>query len=89
MTAPFRIENQDKLRSTPATVNEEFKDYLGRLLKMIPAEVVGVYMIGAGIIPQTERVVSAIWAVWDWSFWSGFTEQETRTKRSPLNLCPC
>jgi hypothetical protein len=62
MTAPFRIENQDKLRTTPPTASVEFRDYLGRLLKMIPAEVVGVYMIGAGIIPQTERVVSAIWA---------------------------
>jgi hypothetical protein len=57
MYAPFRIESP-QLRGG----NDSLKEYLGRLLKMIPGEVVGVYMIGVGIVPDTNRAALAVWA---------------------------
>lgn len=60
MSAPYRIEKPvEGVRET----DEGFKQYLGRLLKMIPAEVVGVYMIGSGFIPTNQAIGLAIWAV--------------------------
>jgi len=59
MAAPFRIEHKyaSKVRE-----GEGFRDYLERLIKMIPGEVVGLYLIGSGLIPQTQATGSAIWA---------------------------
>jgi len=64
MTAPFRIDMPAHLRGggPKPPAEEQFKDYLGRLLKMIPAEIVGLYLVGAGVIPNDERQVSALWA---------------------------
>lgn len=62
MSAPFRIEKPVLFRSGNAQAGEEFREYLSRLLKMIPAEVLGVYTIGAGFIPKTEHVAEAVWA---------------------------
>ena len=63
MAAPFRIEKSTaQLRGVRGAADQEFREYLGRLLKMIPAEVLGVYMIGSGFIPAAERIASAVWA---------------------------
>jgi hypothetical protein len=61
MSAPFRIERPSGLRETGGG-GDTFKDYLERLLKMIPGEVVGAYLIGAGFIPPPNRVALAVWA---------------------------
>lgn len=58
MSAPFRIVRGVR---GPGT-SEGFKEYLERLLKLIPAEVVGLYLIGNGFIPQEQAVGSAVWA---------------------------
>jgi hypothetical protein len=50
MTAPFRIKRPAPGGARGAS--DHFKDYLERLLKMIPGEVVGLYMIGSGFIQQ-------------------------------------
>lgn len=70
MAAPFRIELRStvsrttKLEETPVQdPNQGFKDYLGRLLKMIPAEIVGLYMIGKGFIPEDQKTVQIIWPI--------------------------
>jgi len=64
MTAPFRIQRPDKGVVAAAYTRERYFDfYLDRLLKMIPAEVVGLYLVGSGFIPQGEGVVLAVWAV--------------------------
>jgi hypothetical protein len=62
MTAPFRIEQPPIVRG-PGEANEEIRQYLERLLKMIPAEVVGLYVIGNGFIPQDKALGSALWCV--------------------------
>ncbi len=59
MSAPFRIETP----SQPLDGSDEgFKQYLDRLLKMIPAEVIGLYLIGSGVVPPDQPVGSMIWA---------------------------
>ena len=60
MAAPFRIERRlGGIRGRP---DEAFRHYLERLLKMIPAEVVGLYMVGSGFIPEDQAMGSALWA---------------------------
>lgn len=60
MSAPFRIEKPVKFL---AGSNEGFKEYLSRLLKMIPGEIVGLYMIGSGFIPVNEQTGRIIWVI--------------------------
>jgi len=43
--------------------DEGFRFYLDRLLKMIPAEVIGLYLVGSGIIPQDQTIGLTVWAV--------------------------
>lgn len=60
MTAPFRIQRPDE---GALGGSEEFRQYLDRLLKMIPGEVVGVYMIGSGFLPEKNLPFAAGWVV--------------------------
>jgi hypothetical protein len=34
-----------------------------RLVKLIPAEVVGLYLVGQGIIPPNEKVAIVVWSI--------------------------
>jgi hypothetical protein len=53
---PFRVERpQVKAAATP-TAQEQFRSYLDRLMRMIPGEVVGLYLVGRGMIPADEPV---------------------------------
>ena len=64
MSAPFRIRRSDVgAREVSRESGEEFKGYLERLVKMIPAEVVGLYLIGSGIIPEGQRVGLLVWSI--------------------------
>jgi len=64
MTAPFRIRRPDEgVKAVSRGGDEEFKFYLDRLLKMIPGEVVGLYLVGSGFIPRDQRILMVIWAV--------------------------
>jgi hypothetical protein len=63
MSAPFRIKRPDTGAKAVALAPEEgFKFYLDRLLKMIPAEVIGLYLVGSGLIPRDQPVVLTVWA---------------------------
>src|SRR5215468_647246 len=49
--------------ATPAASNAG-DDYLGRLLKYIPAELIGLYLAARGVVPATERNIDRIlWIV--------------------------
>jgi hypothetical protein len=64
MAAPFRISRPD--RGTTAVARGEpmeFKFYLDRLMKMIPGEVVGLYLVGSGFIPKDQTIVLIVWAI--------------------------
>jgi hypothetical protein len=65
MSAPFRIRrpvSKGALAAATAT-GEDFNAYLDRLLKMIPAEVISLYLVGGGLIPKEKPVVLVVWAV--------------------------
>ncbi len=63
MSAPFRIKRPDTGVAAVALGREDnFKFYLDRLLKMIPAEVIGLYLVGSGLIPRDQPIVLTIWA---------------------------
>ncbi len=56
MTSALRIEK------APAAGPDTFPGYLDRLVKLIPAEVVGLYLVGVGVIPAGQNVGMAAWA---------------------------
>ena len=65
MSAPFRIRrpvSKSVLAATATAPAEDFNAYLDRLLKMIPAEVISLYLVGSGLIPNDKPVVLTVWA---------------------------
>jgi hypothetical protein len=45
------------------TAVARFQSYVDRLMKMIPGEVIGLYLVGSGLIPGDQKLVSTIWIV--------------------------
>jgi hypothetical protein len=66
MSAPFRI-SRPAVRAADVVGGgaggEDFKGYLDRLMKMIPGEAIGLYLVGSGFIPKEAPAVLAVWAV--------------------------
>jgi hypothetical protein len=67
MSAPLRITRNaaipEAARALDATETPDpVKDYIGRLVKLIPGEVVSIYLVGTGIIPAGQSFGLAIWA---------------------------
>ena len=44
-------------------VADGFKGYLDRLMKMIPTEIISLYLVGSGLIPKEEDTTLVIWTV--------------------------
>lgn len=64
MSALYRVVNRGtRAEMEIAATSQEFKDYFDRLLKMIPVDVVGLYLIGIGFIPKEYEWVLAIWTI--------------------------
>lgn len=61
--SPFRIEPPSRVKAVALTKDDEFKAYLDRLMKMIPVEVIGLYLVGSGVIPENKPAGLAFWAV--------------------------
>jgi hypothetical protein len=71
MSAPLRIRRPSKFGpeaehsddpGTP-TPADGFKDYLNRLVKMIPSEIIGLYMIGSGYIDIKDKGLIVGWSI--------------------------
>jgi hypothetical protein len=63
MAAPLRITTPAGGKKAPgAGARDDFNSYLDRLVKMVPAEVVSLYLVGVGFIPKTDALVLAGWA---------------------------
>jgi hypothetical protein len=62
MSAPLRIR-REPIPIGVGHQREELKGYVDRLLKMIPGEGVGAYVVGSGLIPTGQRLVLVIWTV--------------------------
>jgi uncharacterized membrane protein YhaH (DUF805 family) len=60
MSAPLRIRPP---AGKAAGNNDGLKSYLDRLLKLIPAEVLSLYLVGVGVIPKDKIAALIIWAV--------------------------
>ncbi|MBN1220122.1 MAG: hypothetical protein JXM69_14435 [Anaerolineae bacterium] len=67
MVAPFRIQRRDtagaQTVAKTAGPADSLGSYMDRLLKMIPAEVVSLYVVGIGIIPTGHVTYHTIWAI--------------------------
>ena len=61
MKPPARAGVEAEAAPTSA---DSVKDYLGRLVKLIPTEVVGFYMVGAGILDQAGTPSKMAYLVW-------------------------
>lgn len=52
---------------SPPTVagstSTEFQSYMGRLVLLIPGEVISLYLVGIGIIPPDSKIGLIVWAV--------------------------
>ena len=64
MSAPFRIERPGTGEKAAAVAPvSDFSSYMSRLLKMIPAEVISLYLVGSGVIPAEAGIVLVVWSV--------------------------
>ena len=67
MSSPYRIQRpgtgEVRAAAAAASPQDDFKLYLDRLMKMIPAEVVSLYLIGSGFIPAGKDGVLVVWAI--------------------------
>ena len=76
MTAPFRIyrsvplievrgitEAESQSQGPGRSATPSFDTYFGRLLKLIPTEVIGLYLVGKGAIPADAHWTLVIWAI--------------------------
>ena len=63
MTGPFRIRPPGGGLVAGPPPRDTLADYLERLLKLIPGEIVGIYLLGVGSIPANQGAVLAGWAI--------------------------
>ena len=64
MSAPYRIRRPEaQLRAVSIGRDEGFRFYLDRLVKMIPADITSLYVVGDALIPLDEPFAMTVWAV--------------------------
>jgi hypothetical protein len=65
MSAPYRIKRSDVgvKAVVPTTPKDDFNSYLDRLMKMIPAEVIALYLVGSSLIPKEQSIGLVVWSV--------------------------
>ncbi len=49
--------------ATAATIPSPMQWYMERLVKLIPCEVVGLYLVGNGMIPAETKIATVIWSI--------------------------
>ncbi len=69
MPASYRIKRRsvgvmaEAAGAPPREPGADFQGYLDRLMKMIPGEVIGLYLVGSGFIPANQPLVLTIWSI--------------------------
>lgn len=67
MSGPYRITRHisggKALGAEQGDAADNFDMYLDRLMRLIPAEVVALYVVGGGFIPAGDPNVLAVWAL--------------------------
>jgi hypothetical protein len=62
MSAPYRIRRTDVgVTKVSRGRDEALKQYLDRLMRIIPGEVVGLYLIGSGFVPEKHVLGQFLW----------------------------
>lgn len=59
----YRIKNRNQSLHMATDNKVQIQSYVDRLIKLIPAEVVGLYVVGAGLIPADQKYALVGWAV--------------------------
>jgi hypothetical protein len=67
MAGPYRITRSRVVKATGAGAGgasgNDVQAYLDRLTRMIPAEVLGLYLVGSGMLdPEQQATALAVWA---------------------------
>ncbi len=69
MAAPLRITRPPVVKAAmrKGGIAQEkptqIQSYMERLVKLIPAEIIGLYLVGQGIIPPAEKVALVVWSI--------------------------
>src|SRR4030042_55069 len=69
MAAPVRITRPPMVKAAirkGGTAREKqtpIQSYMERLGKLIPAEGVGLYLVGQGVIPPAEKIAIVVWSI--------------------------
>jgi hypothetical protein len=66
MAAPLRIRRPSVVKARGGIAKDtptQIQSYMERLVKLIPAEVVALYLFGQGIIPLDAKVPIVVWAI--------------------------
>ena len=62
MSAPFRISRKALRPVAAGRPTYELDEYLSRLIKLIPTEVISLYIVGKGII-ENEQILLLLWTI--------------------------
>ncbi|NUK02938.1 hypothetical protein [Streptomyces lunaelactis] len=60
MSAPFRIRHT-AVRKVSRAPGEETREYLDRMMRLIPGETVGLYLVGSGVVPEGRTAGLLAW----------------------------
>ena len=64
MSAPFRLQKPGThTKITAASTSDDFSSYLTRLMKLIPVEIISLYMVGSGLVPEDQPVALVAWSI--------------------------
>jgi hypothetical protein len=66
MAAPLRIRRPSVVKARGGIAKDtptQIQSYMERLVKLIPAEVVGLYLVGQGVVPPAEKVALVVWSI--------------------------
>lgn len=64
MAAPLRIVRPyGDIREVSRSSTDDFGLYIERLIKLIPGEVIGLYLVGSGFIPSDDHLVLVVWSL--------------------------
>jgi hypothetical protein len=61
--AYFRIHDPDVGVQQVGRQETAFKHYFDRLFRLIPSEVVSLYLVGSGLIPNEEHIGLLLWSI--------------------------
>jgi hypothetical protein len=59
--APLRIVKTQTIRNFNGTTQIQGSPYFERLVKLIPSEIVSIYIFGVGLIPADEKIGRWVW----------------------------